>query len=474
MVNIAMNKRRRSFPSALAAFAILAAFVLGMVGCASKNPAYKRKGYNVILISLDTLRADHLGCYGYPLPTSPNIDRFALKSVVFESSFSNATWTLPSHMSLMTSQYPSQHGVVDTDTRLSNTKKTLAQVLHKQGFFTAAFTAGYMVSAIFGFERGFDTYKEDYDEKQEEGGKGWRLQNVARRLSFWLNENADRKFFLFVHAYDTHEPFIGHKYLKEFEPEYDGRLNFLNNYADFRSHPDYPKYKVMTNDLMPTINKFYEKVINAKKIDMREQDIRHIRALYDNEIRYVDHYFGKLIETLEAKDLMKKTVILLWSDHGEELMERGAIQHGASVYEELIHVPLIIYLPGYKTPVRRQELVQSIDIAPTILDILGLESVEDFQGISLFSDKAPRDHYAVVEQTRYNAIRSQTHKLLFDGKNDSVQLFDLKADPAETTDVGTKNPLLVKDLLDRLLNILGKVRLDDKMKQKLKALGYLK
>ena len=230
----------------------------------------------------------------------------------------------------------------------------------------------------------------------------------------------------------------------------------------------------MTNDLMPTINKFYEKVINAKKIDMREQDIRHIRALYDNEIRYVDHYFGKLIETLEAKDLMKKTVILLWSDHGEELMERGAIQHGASVYEELIHVPLIIYLPGYKTPVRRQELVQSIDIAPTILDILGLESVEDFQGISLFSDKAPRDHYAVVEQTRYNAIRSQTHKLLFDGKNDSVQLFDLKADPAETTDVGTKNPLLVKDLLDRLLNILGKVRLDDKMKQKLKALGYLK
>jgi arylsulfatase A-like enzyme len=469
-----MNIRRRHIPSALAAFAVLAAFVLGMAGCASKKAAYKRKGYNVILISLDTLRADRLGCYGYPLPTSPNIDRFALQSVVFENSFSNATWTLPSHMSLMTSLYPFRHRVVDIKTRLSNAEKTLAQVLHKQGYATAAFTAGYMVSAIFGFDRGFDTYKEDYNEKQEEGGKGWRLKQVARRLSFWLNENADRKFFLFVHAYDTHEPFMGHAYLKEFEPEYDGRLNFLNNYADFRSHPDYPKYTVMTNDVMPTINKFYERIINAKKIDMREQDIRHIRALYDNEIRYVDHYFGKLIETLEAKDLMKKTVILLWSDHGEELMERGAIQHGGSVYEELIHVPLIVYLPGYETPVRRPELVQSIDIAPTILDILDLDPVQDFQGFSLFSNKAPKDRYAVIQQIQYDAIRSQTHKLLLDIKNDSVQLFDLKADPGETTDVGTKNPLLVKDLLDRLLNVLGKMCLDDKMKEKLKTLGYLK
>ncbi len=469
-----MKKTRKPIFAASAALAILAALVLAPSGCASKKTAYKRKGYNVILISLDTLRADRLGCYGYPLPVSPNIDRFALRSVVFENSFSNATWTLPSHMSLMTSQYPFQHRVVDENTRLSNAKTTLAQVLRKQGYATAAFTAGYMVSAVFGFDRGFDIYKEDYNAKQENVGQGWRLEHASRSLAFWLNENADKKFFVFLHGYDTHEPFIAHEYLKEFEPEYDGRLDFLNNHAAFRGHPDYPKYKDMAGGELPTINRFYSDIINAKKIDMREQDIRHIRALYDNEVRYVDHSFGKLIELLEQKDLMKNTVILVWSDHGEELLERGAIQHGGSVFEELIRVPLIIYLPEYKTPARRTDLVQSLDIAPTLLDILDLEPVKDFQGFSFFSKNAPADRYAVVQQKRYDAIRSSTHKLMIDSKTDSVQLYDLKADPGETADVGPKNPSLVKDLLDRLLNVLEKVRLDDRMKEKLKTLGYLK
>lgn len=469
---IDMNKG--SFKPAVAAvfLAVLAVgaalwFILRDQG----DTGYRRPGCNVILISLDTLRADRLGCYGYEKNTSPAIDRFAEKALLFENSFSNASWTLPSHMSLMTSMYPKQHGVRDQDSRLSRDKKTLAEALRDEGYRTAAFTAGYLVSAVFGFDRGFEVYMEEYNTKKENPDHGWRLKHVAKNLMFWLEENKDEKFFLFVHCYDTHEPFIAHTYMEKFEEDYDGRLDFLNNRAAFNASPEYKKYKEYVEGYF-NINIFYREIINKGRIEMREPDIGHIRALYDNEVRYVDYYFGKLMDELTSMGLMDNTVIIVWSDHGQELLERGRIQHGGSLHDEIIGVPLIVYIPGMDGG-RTAALAQGIDIAPTILDILGIQSPPGFMGVPLLSTKRGNNPFVAAQQKRVNALRTGEYKLLVHNKTKDVWLFDLGKDPGEMNNIAAGHPELVNDLKAALFNELDLVDLDEDMIRKLKSLGYL-
>ncbi len=450
-------------------------FIFNLFQCRPVD--YRSQSYNVILISLDTLRADHLSAYGYPKKTSPHIDRWAKKSLLFKNSFSNASWTLPSHMSLMTSLYPSIHGVDDKSKKLSESTRTLAEVLKENGYKTAAFTGGTNVSKVYGFDKGFDFFKESYDATIETPGQGWRLSHIEKSLSSWLNTNVDVKFFLFLHCWDPHEPFIKHSYLSEFESSYSGQLSILDTYSDFIKSPEFKNHEGFFN-----INLFYNEVINKDLISLTKEDKEHIVALYDNEIRFVDHYFGKLIAHLEHLDLMDKTIIILWSDHGEELFERGKIMHGsARLYDEQIHVPTIVYIPGYRGPKVNSNLVQSIDIAPTILDILGIEPESNFMGISLFSNK--NDFILGQHRTKWNMLRTQEFKLMRFSDNDrNTYLFDLKEDPGETVNVFKKKPEIAEQLKTHMLWAISQrpgekvdeSKLTKEDIEKLRALGYIK
>ncbi len=450
-------------------------FIFNLIQCRPVD--YTRPNYNVILISLDTLRADHLSAYGYPKKTSPNIDRWAKKSLLFKNSFSNASWTLPSHMSLMTSLYPTIHGVDDKSKKLSDSTRTLAEVLKENGYKTAAFTGGTNVSKVYGIDQGFDLFKEEYDSSIETPGQGWRLSHIVKSLSFWLNANADEKFFLFLHCWDPHEPFIKHKYLSEFESSYSGQLNILDTHSDFIKSQAYKDHEGFFN-----INLFYNEVINTASISLTEEDKEHMVALYDNEIRFVDQYFGKLIAHLEHLDLMDKTIIILWSDHGEELFERGKIMHGnAMLYDEQIHVPTIVYIPGYRGPKVNSNLVQSIDIAPTILEILDIEPESSFMGIPLFSNK--NDFIIAQHRIKWNMLRTQEFKLMTIDENEkNIRLYDLKEDPDETVNVFNEKPEVAEQLKTHMLWVLSqrpgeKVDESNLTKEdieKLRALGYIK
>ncbi len=468
-----MKKKKLIFILPVLLITLSMVFLIRHFFLSRSSQDYKRPGFNVILISLDTLRADHIGAYGYGKNTSPNIDKFAEKAILFENSFCNSTWTLPSHMSLMTSLYPSTHRVLDKKKKLSGSMKTIAEVLKENGYLTAAFTAGFYVSKVFGFNRGFDLYKEDYNAKRENAGQGWRLKHVIKDAFSWLEEHSKEKFFLFIQCYDNHEPFIAHTYLKEFEESCDNRLNFLNSHSDFIKHKDYTKYKAILNIKgYFNINIFYRDIINKNLIHLTEADKNHMIALYDNEIKFVDHYFSKLIAGLERLKLMEKTILILWSDHGEELLERGKIQHGGSFYEELLRVPLVIYIPGYPGSGRNKALAQSIDIAPTILDTLDIKPENNFRGIPLLSADSPGNPFVIGQSTGVNSIRTGKYKLLYAKRKRKVKLYDLEKDPGERKNVAEFHPGIVKKLKKDLFDILNIVELDKTMIEKLETLGY--
>lgn len=283
--------------------------------------SYKCRGCNVILISIDTLRADHMGYMGYGKNTSPNIDMLSQKSLVFENAISQATWTLPSHVSLFSSLYPDVHGVTKKENKISQSTRLLPEILKENGYLTRGYHEGGFLNPHFGFGRGFDVYtKQPIDD------------SIIDSIKF-IEYNKDKKFFLFLHTYKVHSDY----YYKE-----DGDFLF----------PDL----FLLNIFTPS-----EKELNSMIDD------------YDRSIAYVDSLVGKLIEKIESEGLMDNTIIIVTSDHGEGFMEHGIIGHGYAPYQELVHIPLVFYLPG-KNPERIEEYVELIDIMPTILDAIGIKA----------------------------------------------------------------------------------------------------
>ncbi len=328
---------------------------------------YKCPDCNLILISIDTLRADHLGCYGYHRNTSPNIDQLAKEGILFENAFSQSYFTLPSHMSIFTSQYPSVHQMNDIENLskyLPEYKTTLAEVLKKHGYTTVAFTGGGWVAPEFGFGQGFDNYTtiNTFYKNTE------LLDNVFR----WLDNNQDKKFFMFIHTYTVHAPYIPPK---PFKGMFDN--NYSGNIADTIKKMN----SVCENKSCETPYEYFHSSINTSD----PRDVYHVIALYDEGIRYVDYCIGKLLEKLKKLGLDRKTVIVLTSDHGEDLLEHGWIAEHHDLYDEQIHTPLIIKLP-YNISKKVKKMVENIDIMPTVLHILDIpEKLSSMQGENVFS-----------------------------------------------------------------------------------------
>jgi arylsulfatase A-like enzyme len=434
------------------------ALAAGSVAAAQGEPTAPR--FNVVLISIDTLRADHLGCYGYGPPTSPEIDRFAAEAVVFENAFAQAPSTLPSHASIFTSMLPSHHGALySTKSALAPGFLTLAEVLRAQGFAAAGFHGGGQVGGEFGLGQGFDPY---------ERVAGAFRETVAAGLE-WLDRAAPRPFFLFLHTYEVHHPYT---------PAPDLLAIFDEGYAG--SLPD----RIEVGEHLGRINGTAE-----PRLEIDDADLKHIVATYDAEIRSMDAAFGVLLAGLAERGLDGDTLIVLTSDHGEEFGEHGFVGwHSHSLYDELLRVPLVIRPPGGEPGGRRvPDLVRGLDVAPTILAVLGVPRPASFDGEPVLAG-TPMPLVAVSQMDRpydppISALRTPDWKLREDRLFWRVyrdRLFDLRSDPGERRDAFSGNRATARALAAQLRAIEGRRRrpggedagLSPETIRQLRSLGY--
>ncbi len=439
---------------------------------------------NVILISLDTLRPDHLGCYGYSRNTSPSIDTFAQESILFQNTFATSPWTLPSHVSMLTSLNCINHQVYHTDQSMDPTLITLADILRNEGYFTGAITGGGYVSGLYGFSKGFDSYHVRggvLDKNAAEIGCRYALD--------WVERHKDRNFFLFLHTYQIHTPYHSPSPYNTLFLEEDSDLKEID-FGQLRFNHE-NRYKSVSEDLRQNI------------ID-----------LYDAEIRYTDESLVQpLMDTLKKLDLYDNTMIILTSDHGEEFFEHSSWEHSHSLYNETIKIPLIIKFFGSKYAGKKiKNFARIIDIMPTILHELDINaSHQKPDGKSLVGlieeRKEGKSERVVVSELASNvmkrhipkkmAISRGSHKFILNQDYDSeglayffspppelesMEVYDLLTDPDELINKARENPQLARDLLEFLNTYNVQKRKVDpeeakmipELREQLKALGYIR
>jgi arylsulfatase A-like enzyme len=411
----------------LVALIVVMILLPGLMSC-SRGPADKFPSCPVFLLSFDTLRPDHLGCYGYFRNTSPNIDRFSEEAVLFETAIAQAPSTKPSHASMFTSLNVRHHGAHGGRIRslgrnkLGENALTMAEILKAHGYSTISYNAGGFVKEDWGLAQGFDLYDSSV--------KG-SLGNTVKKGIDWLKSHPTEKFFLFLHTYETHHPHSPDKRFADlFTDGYSGTLPAR-----------------ISIDLIRRINSG-ETVID-------EEDRRYIVGLYDGEIRSLDEAFGTFVRCLKSTGLYDRSLIIITSDHGEEFGEHGRTGwHSHTLYDELLRVPLIMKLPGSLFASTRVEgVVRSIDILPTILDIVDIPPEENFEGSSLVEsmEKGQAEMAFAVSQlgSKTYSVRTNRWKLY------GTKLYDLDEDPEEMEDVSMHR----KELLGSL-----KVTLDEIMR----------
>jgi len=441
--------------------------------------------WNVIILSIDTLRPDHLGSYGYERPVSPNLDSLAADGVRFANAYSTSPWTLPSHHSLVTGQYPSTHGsnispvfTKDVD-RLAADRITLAEVLQAAGYSTAAFTSASLVGKAYGFDQGFDTMED----------RAWGLGMAGRweAARDWLATVEESPFFLFLHCFDVHDYEDPSGQSQQFVRPYDGPLrNMFENHA----------------------RRFRRFVISSGFFSLERPDVDFLIDLYDAGIFRVDSVFGEILSYLEEEDLRSNTLLLVLSDHGEEFWEHGGTGHGFTLHEELLRIPALMRYPGSAESLVVESRVRIVDFMPTILDLLRLPAPADIQGESLVGDLedqaetverpvlAEASHVGnsaaiIVGQEKLIREKYLSSDLLnrqrviynlrqvFARKSDRV--FDLRTDPREFTPLTPADRGLEEALegLQAVNRQKGKatadesVPMDQETLEQLRALGYL-
>jgi arylsulfatase A-like enzyme len=448
--------------SAISLTLVFSIFLITATAHASE-PAPKKP--NVLLILIDTLRADHLGCYGYERPTSPNIDRFSSTGTLFKNAYCQMPTTGPSHASIFTSRYPKTHGILKNGWVLFDKHTTLAEILQNNGYVTGAVISSFAVSSQFGFARGFESYDEEFPPGEEGfGGKIWegytmpgafhqRGDVTTRKAVSWIRENKGKAFFLWAHYFDPHTPYK--------PPE-----SYLEKFVE--------------DDMSPS-----------------ERQI----ALYDGEVRYVDDQVGKLLDVLKSEGLASDTIIIVMSDHGEGLGQHGWKEHGFFLYDEQAKIPLIFSFPGViPEGVKLDSVVQSIDILPTLLDLLGLKQKADFSGRSmadmLRKSEESDGRAAYLERRRYLdgkrrgfpvrgdklGVRQGKMKYIWAPDEETEELYDLSVDKHELSNIASKHPEVAAEMRGMIQKwqeeeMSGIKKFDQVMSQstreKLKSLGYL-
>lgn len=418
---------------------------------------------NVVLVVVDGLRPDHLGAFGYARATSPWLDEALKSAAVAEQAVCHANWTLPSFCSLLASRYPTAHGVFRPDDRLGRRDETLAETLRGRGFRTAAFVGGTFLDPQFGLDRGFEVYR---------AGKNVSFKDFKDTLPLaldWMRRRRGERFFAMVHHNDLHPPFDLSETLPEtVEHRFGTRSSALDamtpDYYFVRVFNGYPWEPVWG----PAPPAEYRKAVEAIRADPRE--LEHLVAHYDAQILAADAQLKSLWAGLGDAGLLEETLVVLTSDHGMEWGERGLIGScfHECLWDSVVRVPLAFWCPG-GVPRRLRGIVEHVDVAPTVLGLLGMPPQATHQGRDLSGalrqsrrELEPAEAFsaasalAPMDRMRLFALRSSEWKVIFDEGASRWQLFDLAADPGETSDVASRRPDILEPMRRRLLERLGK------------------
>ncbi|MEE9119171.1 MAG: sulfatase [Calditrichia bacterium] len=443
--------------------------LMGCVSCNHHDSDSTLPKMNLLLITIDTVRADRLGCYGYPKKTSPNMDKLSENAVLFENAISQSAVTPVSHASIMTGLLPqnhqlrSLHGGVNYE--LQPGQLTLAEIMKSNGYRTGGFVSAFPVTHHYGLHQGFDEWDQQFENNDGKGlitdkdivntGNAQRRADVtASRTLSWLKQNAQQPFFIWAHFFDVHDPVLKppKEYLEQFPFTLLDEINIL-------------------------------------------------RVLYDCELAFMDAEIGRILKKLEEMGVRKNTAVAIMADHGEGLGDHQWWGH-CILYQEQIRIPFILSIPGQKKGKRIRELVRSIDFVPTIVDLLNLNTPKKhhFDGKSLHAlinqkgEKKSRVAYSEsindlsayydtpYEKESIYSLNDGRWKFIVhreDSAYKSFELFDLETDPYELKNLYAATPQTAERLLNQLESYQSYIDntlqpiIDEKAKAKLKSLGYI-
>ena len=447
---------------------------------------------NVVLIVIDTLRLDHVGCYGYRRPTTPHIDALAREGVLFDNPVSQAPWTGASVASLLTGLHPSVHGLdagARWDTPLGSDElpfvvqrtlhpstRTLTEVLRAHGYCTAGFVSNVYLNAAFGFARGFDVYEDDHaDYSGDVFLYKRRGDETNHRVARWLQTGPPEPFFLLVHYNDPHWPY---------DPPRPHGAEWVAGYR---------------GPLTPAGTAVVAESEGRPVRDLDPESLAYIVGLYDGEVHFADATVGALLERLRQTALSRPVLTVLTADHGEEFLDHGSMSHGYTLYDEQLRVPLVMHFPGRLPAGRVRPQVRLIDVMPTVLDLAGLGSAAaDTQGVSLValargqSSRGSGDAFseAPLRGTLRSVRTPPGWKLVEDVGRGRSLLFDLVRDPRERTNVSTRAAAAADALARRASRWVARnaaqagelgldrappaqVVVDEATRKRLEALGYV-
>jgi len=426
---------------------------------------------NVLVVLVDTLRADHLSCYGYSRPTSPCLDALARESALYERVISQAPWTWPATASIFTSLYPNAHGVVSADRcYLRESIVTLAELFQDAGYTTWGISANSLICRAQNFHQGFEIFHELFHEPAD---------RITDEFLGWLPEASNRVFFAYLHYLDPHHPY---------DPPEAARRAIAP--------------ELFGPDATETLRRI-ETGKGGRAIQALERDKEHVIALYDGEIRHWDTQFGRIVEALRSRGLLDKTVIVVTSDHGEELWEHGHLGHAKTLYQEVLHVPLVLHARGMVRPGRIASLAETTDILPTLCALAAVDgppgiSGRVLPGVKDASSPPARDRAFASTSLAWRgaagrrlidqeAILTGSMKLIRsqvdEGSDDRrYELFDLAEDPGEHSELSAaeRGELLgMRTELERWIaehpldRTVPRTLLSEALRGRLRALGYL-
>ncbi|MBN1824620.1 MAG: sulfatase [Candidatus Eisenbacteria bacterium] len=457
----------------VAAAAIAAA--LALLSCGGEPPPRP----NILLVSIESLRADHVGCYGYGRPTTPNVDRLAREGTVYRHAFSQTSWTLTSHATLFTGLYPTAHGVIEPRHRLGDSYRTLAETLAERGYQCAGFASGPFLRTPYNLHQGFEIWDDSpAAPDQESAHADITNPRMEGLLTSFLEEDRDpnRPFFLFAYLWDVHYDFLP-------PPPFD--TLFVPEDAEPIDATSFE-----TNPLIHPA--------------MDSAALRWIVAQYDGEIRCTDELLGRLWDRMRSLGLWENTVIVVTADHGEEFFEHGDKGHKKNLFVETLHVPLVVKWADGRPAASDDRLAGLLDLFPTLARLGGGGPGDEPQGIDLNEPaRGPEDplfHELVTtfygrgaagrmekRGEQWWAVRRGDYKLVSAPDRRMNLLFDAAADPRELHPIETERP----ELLERYLRLLApwqsrmravaerhgeaeSVRLSEEERERLEALGYVK
>jgi len=426
----------------------------------NQNNQYSCENCNVIIIAFDAVQASHVSAYGYSIKTTPSLDDFASNSILFKNAISPASWTVPTYISWFTSLYPSEHKVVNKfsvydppTTIIANLRNltpsavTLAEIMKQNGYTTVGFTGDAGARGAQGNSIGFDIYIDT-----PAGFNGFD-SSIPLAIN-WIKNNSNKKFFMFVHGYDSH----GQYNLK----------NFTKRFVDFN-------YTGRFNGTIQEQAQLREEGLANGFVNLTADDVRFWRAWYDEKINDADARFGDFINELKQQGLLDKTIIIIASDHGTEFYEHNRLDHGHTLYQELIHIPLVVWAPNFNGVKTVTSQVSTLDIMPTILDLVGIktnETVEtQMKGQCLISamkgENVSRDVYSETDYRLFThkraIITADGWKFVLTlaeapGTKNVKELYNLNLDSTEKNNLINSEPRIAYELEQKLLKHLMEMK----------------